>query len=172
MRKNLILLFVILLVVNINLVSQTLKTVKIANQVWMAENLNINTEGSSCYNYQDDYCKKYGKLYNWEAAKKVCPSGWRLPTDKDWELLIANSGGEDEAGNRLKWNGSSGFNALLGGLSNNRGFCLVDFCGAYWTADSYDNLRAWYYYFNNKDGLVTKTYFNKNYGFSVRCIKE
>lgn len=172
MRVNVFALVILALTGSLPATSQSFKTVKIGNQVWMAENLNSDIEGSSCYNFKAGYCQKYGKLYTWEAAKKSCPSGWRLPTEEDWDKLILMMGGEDKAGTQLKVNGSSGFNALLGGMSNNRGFSLIDFCGAYWTATPYDNIHAWYYYFNNKDGLVTKTYFSKNYGFSVRCIKE
>ncbi|MDR2692779.1 MAG: hypothetical protein LBB74_00995 [Chitinispirillales bacterium] len=43
-----------------------------------AENLNINTgAGSMCYNDNNSYCDKYGRLYTWNAAKTVCPSGIR-----------------------------------------------------------------------------------------------
>jgi uncharacterized protein (TIGR02145 family) len=43
----------------------------------MAENLNYQPEtGKSwCYNDSDSYCEKYGRLYDWEAAMKVCPAG-------------------------------------------------------------------------------------------------
>jgi len=39
----------------------------------MAENLNFEAEGSRCYNDSIAYCKKYGRLYNWETAMEVCP---------------------------------------------------------------------------------------------------
>jgi uncharacterized protein (TIGR02145 family) len=70
-------------------------------------------------------CQKYGRLYNWETAKKVCPFGWHLPSDVEWNKL-----GGEEAGKYLKakngWNNFKsksgngedifGFSALPGGF--------------------------------------------------------
>ncbi len=105
------------------------KTVKIGNQVWMAENLNVThyndggdiynatasatnpdswierTGGLRCY-YDNDQNngKIYGQLYNWDAVKtgKLAPQGWHIPTKAEWETLTAFLGGENNAGVKLK----------------------------------------------------------------------
>lgn len=62
----------------------------------MAENLNYeyipeNDEDSGeswCYWNSEEYCDKYGRLYNWAAANEVCPEGWHLPSNEDWDALL------------------------------------------------------------------------------------
>ncbi len=148
------------------------KTVKIGKTTWMAENLNINVEGSYVYNGQPELSKKYGRLYSWEAAKKACPSGWRLPEVEDWDELIKQLGTENTAAKAIKMNGASEFNAPYAGYSNGQTFFFAESFAGFWTATEYDTQHAWYYFFTNKSDALTKSFFSKNYAFSVRCVKK
>jgi len=73
------------------------RTAKIDNQTWMAWNLNYKTpRGSWCYNNALEYCKKYGRLYDWNAAMKACPAGYHLPSRVEWDSLGQAVGGKRE----------------------------------------------------------------------------
>ena len=90
------------------------RTVTIGNQVWMAENLNalyINKRNNSSYLgdaipadfwYPFDeplMQQKYGLLYSWEAAKKLLPKGgWRIPTLRDFDMLMDELGADYNSG--------------------------------------------------------------------------
>ncbi|MDR2595429.1 MAG: fibrobacter succinogenes major paralogous domain-containing protein [Fibromonadaceae bacterium] len=157
--------------------NKTYKTVKIGEQVWMAENLNYEAEGSRCYNDSTAYCDKYGRLYAWETAMKACPDGWHLPSDAEWKILIATVGNAETAGKSLKavngWkeNGNGkdkfGFSALPGGSGSDGGFDSVGYYGYWWSTIEYSSYFAYYrdmvYYFN---------YHDQNYLYSVRCIQD
>jgi len=121
------------------------KTVTIGKQTWMAENLNYNAGGSVCYDNKPDNCDKYGRLYNWSAAKSACPKGWHLPSSEEWDALMTAVGGSSTAGTKLKaksgWNGGGngtdayGFATLPGGYGNSDGkFGDASNDGSWWSA--------------------------------------
>ena len=108
------------------------KTVKIGDQVWMAENLAFEPSSGIYWVYNNDKTNvpKYGYLY-WETALEVCPTAWHLPTDSEWTVLEDYLGGYELAGQKMKsTSGSldgdvineSGFNALPGGMKTYYGF--------------------------------------------------
>jgi len=149
----------------------------------MAENLNYNANGSKCYDNQESNCQKYGRLYNWNVAKTVCPSGWHLPSNAEWQVLLASVGGDKTAGKFLKatsgWTGNThgddkfGFSALPGGFSDSTGtFYNVGNFGNWWstTEDSASNACFRGMYSSNDEVGYYK--YSKNILFSVRCLKD
>jgi uncharacterized protein (TIGR02145 family) len=159
------------------------RTVKIGNQVWMAENLNYKIGGSWCYDNDKANGRKYGRLYTWDAAKVACPVGWHLPTRQEWGELLVTVGGFSVAGKKLKatsgWdnNGNStddyGFSALPGGYrSSDGGFGNAGNNGNWWTATESNSDDAYnrYVYYSNDN--VNEHYFIKSVGFSVRCLRD
>ena len=185
------------------------KTVTIGTQTWMAQNLNYETANSYCYNENASNCTKYGRLYTWAAAmdsvgswsangkgcgygktcsptypvRGVCPSGWHLPTQTEWNTLFTAVGGSSTAGTKLKsttgWNGSGNgtddysFSALPAGLRSYNGSYYYEGNYAYfWSSTEYDNFSA----FNMSLGYSGDDAYlddnNKYVGYSVRCVKD
>jgi len=58
---------------------------------WMAQNLTYTSQNIS-YKYKNRFDNSYGIGYDWYNAKKVCPEGWRLPSDKEWRTMISKYG--------------------------------------------------------------------------------
>jgi len=151
---------------------QRYKTVKIGRQIWMAENLNYQTDSSWCYNDSLTYCKKYGRLYDWNAANKACPDGYHLPSREEWNHLVLLSGGWQLAGKMLQ--DDYIFMALLGGKREYRNcFSGIDNSGYWWTADEAENHHYAYFrnMYYNYDG-VNANDDNKRNAFSVRCVAD
>ena len=171
---------------------QTYKTVKIGEQWWMAENLNYRyiqqtaEEDSSSYCYNDDpaNCAKYGRLYLWSAAMVVCPEGWHLPDTTEWSALFNAVGGGETAGTMLKstegWYGTSGngsdaysFSALpAGNRFSNGNYSYEGNDARFWSSTEVNSNDAcsMYLYYILDNALLN--YYDKGYGFSVRCLKD
>jgi uncharacterized protein (TIGR02145 family) len=171
---------------------QKYKTVKIGKQTWMAQNLNYNAPngslscGSRCNDNSLSYCEKYGRLYDWKTAATVCPNGWKLPSNEDWDKLETTAGGQKTAGKKLKsksgWNnrddGKSGngtddysFSALPGGCRFPKGYLDVGNVGGWWAAtDDDDNANTWIIY-NFEDGMFSFNIYKSN-RLSVRCVED
>ena len=67
------------------------KTTLISCQEWMAENAKYQNADVTCFTNTEadaDFLNKYGCIYSWEDAKKVCPDGWRLPTSEEFTALL------------------------------------------------------------------------------------
>ncbi len=191
---------------------QTYRIVKIGDYWWMAQNLNYATENSYCYKNDESYCTQYGRSYTWAAAvgksedecgkghkcspteynyiQGVCPKGWHIPFQWEWEHLIFVAGGGysgcDEycAGKHLKsssgWkengNGTDdfGFSALpffTGGWDREWWISLGE-NAFFWTATEDDSNFAYYagVYYGHDLAQIFGT--EKSEIYSVRCVKD
>jgi uncharacterized protein (TIGR02145 family) len=152
---------------------------------WTLHNLNVKTTQSYCYEDAEPNCEKYGRLYRWESARRVCQSlgdGWRLPTNDEWRQMAKHYGGlreeSDDKGKAaylaLLSEGRAGFNALLGGGRSVDGqYARLEAHGFYWTASESDAAKAWFYNFG-KGALSLNRHSDgeKQRAFSVRCVRD
>jgi len=125
------------------------KTVKIGNQIWMAENLrtskyqngnSINTNlddlswstatsgAFAIYENNPTFDTSYGKLYNWYAVsdnRGICPTGWHVPSQSDFITLREYLGGASVAGGKLKLTGTTFWLNPNINATNESGFSAV-----------------------------------------------
>lgn len=162
---------------------QSYDIVQIGSDVWMAENLNYDIDGSVCPEGDKRNCSKFGRLYTWEMARSFCPEGWRLPNSADFGRLIANVGGVDVAGEALKskrgWykkkNGSDafGFKALPAGFRKAGGeFDGIGGYAHFWTASSAPLERAEFLMLEFSRNAAVMDAAGRGELRSVRCIRE
>ena len=152
---------------------QKYQTVMIGGKRWIIENLNYQTDSSWCYNDDTSYCKKYGRLYAWNAANKACPARYHLPSRKEWNCLVATAYDEDVVGKTLKYDFR--FLVLPGGYRSSGGnFNYVGDSGYWWTATvefvefaHYRNMNYEYH-----DDYARGNAYPKNNGLSVRCVAD
>lgn len=180
-------------------------TVIIGDQEWMAENLktthykngdvipsilddnewiNIDSGAFSLYNNDSTNGIIYGNIYNGYAFKDprgICPDGWEIPTNQEWQDLENNMGGQSLAGGPLKavssyWaspntgaTNSSGFTALPSGFRQNTGsFTWLNERSILAMVDNGNLARVINHYSTNIQYLGA----NDNSGVCVRCIKS
>jgi uncharacterized protein (TIGR02145 family) len=151
----------------------------------------LSTGARCSYNNDESNIDIYGYLYNWFAIadkRGLAPHGWHIPTIDEWRLLIRTVCEEREfAGGKLKENSTdhwlppnafadneSGFTALPGGYRNCDywGYNYLGERAFFWAAPRYEKGYAMGFYLVNGHGSIGETYFNKEGGYSVRCIKD
>ncbi len=161
------------------------KTVTIGKQIWMTENINYDSPLVTCYTntaIDPDFQKKYGCLYTFEDAHKVCPRGWHLPSKDEFRELILASGGSLAFNNNYVVSADlfkkSGFNPLITG-SCYKGRCVnkLNFLGSDFWSSTENNTptntlgpRAEALGFDVR--TVSIGPWEKINAFSVRCLKN
>jgi len=192
-------------------------------QEWMSENLRTTTYANgdtipnvinggtwwqlvtgawAHYQNNSSFEIPYGKLYNWYAVadpRNVCPTGWHVPTDAEWNALVGyldpsyvptvNGTQSTTAGGKMKsmgtqyWNApntdatnESGFSGIPGGNRNasllSSSFLNFGDAGYWWSATQTIGSHAWNrsLHYNYADILRNNNY--KTCGYSVRCLRD
>jgi uncharacterized protein (TIGR02145 family) len=155
----------------------------------------------------------YGNLYNWYAVqgrdvslsvdtpkdyiyKNICPTGWHVPTDSDWNKLVksidsaadtsaipgvqsSTVGGNMKSMGTTYWssestgtNNSSGFSALPGGIRQGGDFIDIRTTALFWSVSEINGSSARGRQLDRNDGVVYRGTNNKSSGASVRCLKD
>lgn len=148
------------------------------------------TTGAYCwYDNIPEYKNVYGHLYNWYTLNtgNLCPTGWHAPSYEEWTILAEFLGGVNGAGGKLKETGTThwispnkgatnktGFTAFPGGYRHALGpYHEIGIGGYWWSATETYPGTAWSIFISsNDDSLSEDMYFEKIWGFSVRCIKD
>ena len=173
---------------------QMYRIIDIEGRKWFAQNANFKVDGESwCYEDQDSYCLRSGRLYTLAGAKKACPPGWHLPRDREWTDMLTGltkcydgvqnceafaskmkattgwqgGGGTDEYGFTVF---SSGYRKMIGtkmfkyeGMGEYAGF---------WSAQNGRNKTIWLWSMGRmSDKMVRQLAPGENHGYSVRCIE-
>ena len=188
------------------------KTIVIGSQEWMAENLSASSfrngdmlnevqrfggSTGTLSDYYDLYIGNacpYGRLYNYDAVidpRQLCPVGWHIPNNEDWENLIYFLGGQSVAGGKLKATGV--INESQGhweqpnlGASNSSGFTAVPGGGGNDDYSEFYSLGTRSYIWSSSGAFLTLSnnnqiavisneypnYYSINHLFSIRCIRD
>jgi uncharacterized protein (TIGR02145 family) len=180
------------------------ETVQVGNQCWFKENLrttvfangaalqgnlrqqdwaNASKGAQALYDDKWVHLEEFGRLYNVFAiqdARGLCPAGWHVPEDEDWQQIkdYINSRGWSavalKASNAYppRWDGTnvSGFSALPGGMRNQLGYDEgLGEAGGWWSASKQDG-SEWVWTIRSKSGALHRSVTGPQSGHSVRCI--
>ncbi len=184
-------------------------TVAIGKQLWLKENLRAThyrdgneihkitdnkawgatITGAYCnYNNDTSITKEYGYLYNYYAVKDgrgICPEGWHVPSEADWDALIEYIGDKSIVGGALKesdtihWldpnagaDNSTGFTAVPGGYRSDAGiFGGINKSNYMWSSTDFSGVSTWGRVLSYANNAINRSNFSKSYGFTVRCVK-
>lgn len=167
------------------------KTVKAGTQTWMAENLKAThfSIGVTIPNVKEKkqwdslttpaYCdvannpersKAQGRLYNWYAVadkRNVCPSGWHVPSEAEWQVLVNFLSGSKEVNTAL-------FKVLQDDFRGYDGdFSGIGFGGGgWWSSTPGASETAYFHGVNYDTASKNRLEARKKFGYSIRCIKS
>ena len=148
------------------------------------------TTGAYCnYNNDAGNTLTYGRIYNFFTvadSRNLCPTNWHVSTDAEWTTLTNYLGGASIAGGKLKEAGTSHWASVNVGATNETGFTALpggfrDVDGTYyengenaywWSSNEYNATDALFWNIPYHHNNAYNNTGNKNYGVSVRCVKD
>jgi uncharacterized protein (TIGR02145 family) len=135
-----------------------------------------------CYNDLTANCEQRGANYQWDeimqyretpGVQGICPPGWHIPSETDWNTLFAYYINNAFAASPLKYSGYSGYNALLSGTRFlNKTWNYLDFATYFWSSTPYSSLKAWAHAMNDYYPSVSAYPSSRSNAYSVRCVKD
>lgn len=174
--------------------NRTYRTVKIGDKIWTAENLKFRayerTDVTPCFNYKEENCDKYGRLYAIHNST-VCPKGWHMPDTSEFRALLdtaatlqspainalkATEGWGELNGESLNGTDDLGFSLLPGGyMCRSSGFFERDVTtelgtNGFWGFSM--NGDGYYYMVRFRYGQMDINYQSSDCYVYVRCIMD
>jgi len=166
-------------------------TLQLGSQCWMAADLDYGVQIPET-SHQRDNCvpEKYksavgspqSAVYQWDEMMQyedipglqgLCPPGWHVPAETDWNTLFAIWTNNAFAGAPLKYSGYSGFNALMSGVRHlSVQWDYQDVATFFWSSTPYGAYKAWAHGMNDYDPSVAAYPASRANAFSVRCLKD
>jgi len=175
------------------------RTIRIGAQNWMAENLDFNASGSRCYGDDTLQCLRLGRLYSWPSAmgpvpyddtsssdghQGVCPAGWHVPRNAEWQELVDTTGHAYGVGSQLEatsmWSGATGTDAFGFGAMPSGSFLDGTYAGLgsqanFLTASGTSESSAAYWEFftagYGESYALSEVNFSLG-GYSLRCLQN
>jgi uncharacterized protein (TIGR02145 family) len=172
---------------------KTYPTVQIGTQCWLAANLDYGSEIPYTQTQRDNCIpERYfnptsglgplTSVYQWDELMRyddtpgqqgLCPPGWHVPTENDWNNLFSFYINNGFAGSPLKYSGYSGFNALLSGVVvMNKGWKYQGFASFFWSSTPSGINKSWSHGMNEDDPSVSVYPSFRSNAYSVRCLKD
>lgn len=159
------------------------KTITFDNVTWMGENLKyLPREGATIPESDSKVNLEYGVLYDWKTSTKVCPDGWHLPSDQEFQKMVNHFNQIDDWVN--KGNSKSSFGIQLSGMKDYEGtFTEMDESCYLWSSTEYDKDYAEYFSYivvvdtpvadiSRKGDIADIHGAEKTNKYSARCVKN
>ena len=173
--------------------SKVYPTIQLGTQCWMQKNLNYGSslQGTTeqtdncvnekyCYNDNAANCTLYGGLYQWDelmaysntpGAQGLCPPGWHIPTQTEWNTLFTFYQQQALAGKPLQDTIIMGFRAKESGvIYSNFSWSFKGFATIFWTSTPLGTIKAMSHGMNLINFSVSDYPANRSNALTVRCL--